>query len=85
MYTKSGNKAIAKKRYSFRKGYLQCTLAQKKELREKLMATLAIKGRTYFSTVLNKGILNISISYYEAINSVFHEYGITDIWETTPE
>ena len=36
MYKENTTKAIAKKRYSFRKGYLQVTLKDRDELREEL-------------------------------------------------
>ena len=40
MYDKNETKAIAKKRYSFKKGYLQVTLSQKKEVREMVLPLL---------------------------------------------
>lgn len=84
MYDKIETKAIAKKRYSFKKGYLQVTLSQKKEVREKLMSALKISRLTYFSSLLNNGIVDISMTKFEKINAVFSEYNILDVWETTP-
>ena len=82
MYNSVSNLTIAKIRYKFRKGYLQVSLAEKKELRKELMQVLGITRLTYFSFVLNKGIINISLPRYEAINHIFARRGITDVWET---
>lgn len=82
MYNSNSNPTIAKIRYKFRKGYLQVSLVDKKELRQELMQVLGISRLTYFSVVLNKGIVNISLPRYEAINHIFARRGITDIWET---
>ena len=82
MYNSDSISTIAKIRYKFRKGYLQVSLAEKKELRQELMQVLGISRLTYFSVVLNKGIINISLPRYEAINHIFARRGITDIWET---
>lgn len=84
MYDKNETKAIAKKRYSFKKGYLQVTLSQKKEVREKLMSALKISRLTYFSSLLNGGIIDISMTKYEKISAVFSEYNIIDIWDVSP-
>lgn len=84
MYDKIETNAIAKKRYSFKKGYLQVTLSQKKEVREKLMDALKISRLTYFSSLLNKGIVDISMTKFEKINAVFQECNIEDVWEVSP-
>lgn len=82
MYNTDSKPTIAKIRYKFRKGYLQVSLADKKELRQELMQVLGISRLTYFSVVLNKGIVNISLPRYEAINHIFARRGITDVWTT---
>ena len=79
MYNSDSISTIAKIRYKFRKGYLQVSLAEKKELRQELMQVLGISRLTYFSVVLNKGIINISLPRYEAINHIFARRGITDV------
>lgn len=81
MYGKIGKKAIAKTRYSFKKGYLQVTIAQKHEVREKIMKVLGITRLTYFSSIMNAGIVDISISKHKGITDVFKEYGIFNIWD----
>lgn len=85
MYGKIGKETIAKTRYSFKKGYLQVTIAQKHEVREKLMKVLGITRLTYFSSILNAGITDIGISKYKGISDVFNEYGITDVWDETSD
>lgn len=82
MYNNDSNHTIAKIRYKFRKGYLQARLADKTELRRELMQALGITRLTYFSVVLNRGIVNISLPKYEAINHIFARRGITNVWET---
>lgn len=84
MYEENGKKTIAKKRYYFKKGYTQVTLAQKEEVRQQLMSALGISRLNYFSSILNKGIVDISMSKYESINTVFQEYGINEVWEIEP-
>lgn len=82
MYNNLSKTSIAKTRYRFRKGYLQVTLSDKKEVQRELMQVLGTADRAYFSQLLNKGIVNISLPRYEAINHIFARKGITDVWET---
>lgn len=82
MYNNLLKTSIAKTRYRFRKGYLQVTLSDKKEVQRELMQVLGTADRAYFSQLLNKGIVNISLPRYEAINHIFARKGITDVWET---
>ena len=82
MYNNDSTSTIAKTRYKFRKGYLQVSLADKNELRQELMQALGITRLTYFSVVLNRGIVDISLPRYEAINHIFARRGITDVWTT---
>lgn len=82
MYKEIGKTAIAKTRYSFKKGFMQVSIGEKDAMRKELMCILGISGRTYFSTVLNAGILDISISKYQAITQAFARRNITDVWDT---
>lgn len=83
MYKKDGKTAIAKTRYSFKKGYMQVSIGEKEKLREELKSILGISGRTYFSTILNSGIIDISLPKYELINQAFARRNITDVWDIT--
>ena len=83
MYKKDGKTAIAKTRYSFKKGYMQVSIGEKEKLREELKSILGISSRTYFSTILNSGIIDISLPKYELINQAFARRNITDIWDIT--
>ena len=80
MYKEIEPKTIAKKRYSFKKGYLQITIADKKEFKKRLMSVLQISRPTYFSCLLTNGIANISKDKYDEVSSLFQEYNITDVW-----
>lgn len=83
MYKKDKKTAIAKTRYSFKKGYMQVSIGEKEKLREELKSILGISGRTYFSTILNAGIVDISLTKYELINQAFARRNITDVWDIT--
>ena len=85
MYNKTRTSAIAKKRYYFKKGYRQVTIAQKDEVRKNLMDALGITRYTYFSHLLNSGIVDITMSKYEIITDILQRYGAVDIWEIVPE
>lgn len=85
MYKEIETPAIAKKRYYFKKGYRQVTIAQKDEVRKNLMHALGITRYTYFSHLLNSGIVDITISKYEVITDILQRYGVVDIWEIVPE
>ena len=82
MYNNLQKKAIAKTRYKFRKGYLQVSLREKNEVRQELMQVFGTADKAYFSQLLNKGIVNIRLPHYEAINHIFARRGITDVWTT---
>ncbi len=68
----------------FKKAYQQLTLAQETEAREKLWAALGITTRVSFNNYLN-GKIEPKASQAEAIEKVFSEYGITNIWEECEE
>ena len=80
MYNKTRTCAIAKKRYSFKKGYLQVSLEEKDKLKNDLKVVLNNPSRSYFSKKLNSGIIDISVTLFTAITNVFQKYGITDCW-----
>lgn len=83
MYKKHRKTAIAKTRYSFKKGYLQVPICEKEKVRDELKNILGITGRTYFSSILNSGIVDISLPKYELINQAFARRNITDVWDIT--
>ena len=85
MYKEIETPAIAKKRYYFKKGYRQVTIAQKDEVRKNLMHALGITRYTYFSHLLNSGIVDITMSKYEVITDILQRYGVVDIWEIVPD
>ena len=85
MYKEIETPAIAKKRYYFKKGYRQVTIAQKDEVRKNLMHALGITRYTYFSHLLNIGIVDITMSKYEVITDILQRYGVVDIWEIVPD
>lgn len=80
MYNKSRTCAIAKKRYSFKKGYLQVSLEEKDKLKSDLIEVLNNPSRSYFSRKLNNGIIDISVTLFSAITAVFEKYDIKDCW-----
>ena len=83
MYKKHRKTAIAKTRYSFKKGYLQVPICEKEQVRDELKNILGITGRTYFSSILNPGIVDISLPKYDLINQAFARRNITDVWDIT--
>ena len=80
MYNKTRTCAIAKKRYSFKKGYLQVSLEEKDKLKNDLKVVLNNPSRSYFSKKLNSGIIDISVTLFTAITNVYQKYCITDCW-----
>lgn len=83
MYKKRKKTAIAKIRYSFKKGYMQVPIGEKDKMREELKDILGISRCNYFSTILNAGIIDISLTKYELINQAFARRNITDVWDIT--
>lgn len=83
MYNLNETKQITKKRYFFKTGYLQLPLGAKAEAREDLIKALRIKGASYFSYILNHGIVDITIYKYELITAIFEKYGVVkNVWST---
>lgn len=67
------------KNYSFKKGFSQVKNGQTVEVREKLMSVLSITTRASWSARLN-GRIEPKVSEAQAIEKVFAEYGIKNIW-----
>lgn len=65
--------------YSFQKGYEQLQLKDHKAAREKIMEALGLTTLQGFRYRL-AGVYEPRVSEKEAIESVFAQYGITDIW-----
>ena len=64
----------------FSRGYGQLRLADRDEARQKIMAALGIKAVSHFYLYKNGGRPNISAASAQAVEQVFSEYGITDVW-----
>ena len=72
--------------YSFLPGTRNVKFKDYRVLQRDLMKAIGTKTKQYYYRK-RKGILNISLVEKEAIERVFHKYGITkesDIWEITP-
>lgn len=70
---------MSKEQFSFNKGWSQVKNGDMSECRNKLMEVLGIKSRAAFLNRL-KGDVEPKVSEVRAIESVFTEYGIKDIW-----
>lgn len=70
---------MSKEQFSFNKGWSQVKNGDISKCRNKLMEVLGIKTRAAFLNRL-KGDVEPKVSEVRAIESVFAEYGITDIW-----
>lgn len=66
------------KKYSFWKGYKQVPAGKQGEVRKAIIATLGIAQSAFYSRL--RGEVEPKVSEYQAIESVFNHYGITDIW-----
>ncbi len=66
-------------KYSFKKGYSQLQLKNVESAREKIMKTLNITTLQGFRYRLT-GKYEPKASEVDAIEEIFHEYGISDIW-----
>lgn len=78
-------KRLGKKHYSFKKAYLQIPQGDIDRVKEELQKALAIKQKTYFSSLLNNGICDPRISVIDNVSSVFQKHGITKAWEIKDE
>lgn len=65
--------------FSFQKGYQQLQLKDHEDARRKIMKALSLKSLQGFRYRLI-GTYEPKVSEKEAIEAIFAEYGITDIW-----
>lgn len=70
---------MSKELFSFNKGWSQVKNGDIPECRNKLMTALNIKTRAAFLNRL-KGDVEPKVSEVKAIEDVFAEFGIKDIW-----
>lgn len=70
---------MSKEQFSFSLGWSQVKNGDIPECREKLMSVLNIKTRAAFLVRL-KGDVEPKVSEAKAIEQVFKEFGITDVW-----
>lgn len=66
-------------RFSFKKGWKQLPRCAMTEVRSKIISALELKTVPAFYPRLN-GTVEPKISEAQAIEEIFHSYGITDIW-----
>lgn len=67
------------KSFSFLKGYRQLPNGKLKEVRVKIMNAIGVTGEPAFYRRL-RGEIEPKVSEARAIEAIFSEYGITDIW-----
>lgn len=65
--------------FSFKKGYGQVQKKDLHDVRRKLMTALNIKNRVSFNKRMN-GDIEPKISEAKAVEAVFLEYGIIQVW-----
>lgn len=70
---------MSKENFSFQKGWSQVKLGDIDGCRKKLMAALNITTRAAWGKRL-KGEVEPKISEARAIETIFAEYGIKDVW-----
>lgn len=70
---------MCKKEFSFERGWSQVKNGDAATVREKLMMALNLTTRAAFLN-RKRGDVEPKMSEIKAIESVFAEYGITDIW-----
>nr|DAJ89868.1 MAG TPA: hypothetical protein [Caudoviricetes sp.] len=70
---------MSKEQFSFNKGWSQVRNGDLPECRKRLMTALNIKTRAAFLNRL-KGDVEPKVSEVRAIEDVFAQYGITDVW-----
>lgn len=68
-----------KQSFSFQRGWNQLKVADANVAREKLMSALDLATRSGFFYRL-KGKCEPTVTEAQAIEAIFKEYGITDIW-----
>jgi hypothetical protein len=67
------------KKFSFKKGFDQVQHKDVTEVKKKIMSALKITTRAAWGFRLN-GTIEPKVSEAQAIESIFAEYGITEIW-----
>ena len=73
------NSAMSIGQFSFKKGWSQVKTVDAPEVRKKLMVALGVNSRAGFCNRM-RGDIEPKITEARAIENVFAEYGITDIW-----
>ena len=68
-----------KREFSFQKGWSQVKQGEVSAVRAKLMTALSITTRMAFLNRLN-GSVEPKVTEHEAIERIFKEHGITEIW-----
>ena len=66
-------------KFAFRRGWLQLRQCDIPVVKKKLMKALNINNRVSFSE-RKLGKIEPSISEHNAVEQVFAEFGITDVW-----
>lgn len=70
---------MSKEQFSFSRGWSQVRNGDIPACREKLMAALNVTTRAAF-LVRMKGKVEPKVSEAKAVEDVFSEFGITDVW-----
>lgn len=70
---------MSKETFSFLKGWSQVKNGDMEECREKLMAALGITTRAAWGKRL-KGEVEPKISQVKAVENIFADYGIKEVW-----
>ena len=68
-----------KRSFSFQKGWNQLKVGDANVVRDKIMSALGISYRTSFYYRL-KGKCEPTVTEAQAIEAIFKEYGIKDVW-----
>lgn len=72
---------MSKKEFSFERGWSQVKIADVAKVRAKLMASLNLTTRAAFLN-RKRGDVEPKVSEVKAIEAVFSEYGIKEVWGT---
>jgi hypothetical protein len=70
---------IEKRDFSFEKGYYHVRVCDAKECRRRITEALGLKHRVSFLHRL-RGKVEPTVSEAAKIESIFAEYGVTDVW-----
>ncbi len=68
-----------KQSFSFQRGWNQLKVGDANVVRDKIMSALGIRYRTSFYYRL-KGKCEPTVTEAQAIEAIFKEYGIKDVW-----